>query len=113
MKTIVDYELAMVRERLRDRDMTMELDGAAKRFIIDQGYSLEFGARPLKRAISQYIEDPLSEEILKGEFKVGDSILVTVKDNHLSFVSAPVKKKSRKKKSDEDKEVETSLDEQS
>jgi len=106
MKTIVDYELARVQERLKDRDITLELTDKAKELIIEKGYSPDFGARPLKRAISQYIEDPLSEEILKEEFHPGDNILVSATENHLTFKAAAPKKKAKKEQRDEEKELE-------
>ena len=71
---IIDIELSKVRERLGERQMTLALDQAAKDFIIDKGYNPDFGARPLRRAIGSYIEDPLAESLLTGEFKAGDSI---------------------------------------
>jgi len=71
---IIDIELAKVRERLGERQMTLALDQAAKDFIIEKGYNPDFGARPLRRAIGSYIEDPLAESLLTGEFKAGDAI---------------------------------------
>jgi ATP-dependent Clp protease ATP-binding subunit ClpC len=85
--TIIEYELAKVRGRLAEKGMKMELDAAAKDFLIDKGYNPDFGARPLRRALGQYIEDPLAENLLMGEFKSGDEIQVTrVEDqDHLTF----------------------------
>ena len=84
---IVEYELKKVFQRLEERDMAIELDQPAKDFLIDKGYNPDFGARPLRRAIEQYVEDPLSEAILREEFVPGQIIKVTRKDEeaHLAF----------------------------
>ena len=84
---IIDIELAKVRERLAERQMALLLDQAAKDFLIDKGYNPDFGARPLRRAIGSYIEDPLAENLLMGEFKSGDEISVTRVEgqDHLTF----------------------------
>ena len=85
--TIIEYELSKVRKRLAEKGMKMELDGLAKDFLIDKGYNPDFGARPLRRALGQYIEDPLAENLLMGEFKAGDEIQVTRDEgkDHLTF----------------------------
>ncbi len=64
---IVEYETAKVFERIQEQGLVMELDQAGKDFLIDKGYNPDFGARPLRRAIGTYIEDPLSEMLLSGE----------------------------------------------
>jgi len=88
---IIDIELAKVRERLGERQMLLELDQPAKDFLIDKGYNPDFGARPLRRAIGSYIEDPLAEALLSGEFKAGDSIKGTRPEgkDYLAFVLDP------------------------
>jgi ATP-dependent Clp protease ATP-binding subunit ClpC len=85
--TIIEYELSKVRKRLAEKGMKMELDGLAKDFLIEKGYNPDFGARPLRRALGQYIEDPLAENLLMGEFKSGDEIHVTREEgkDHLTF----------------------------
>ena len=85
--TIIEYELSKVRKRLVDKGMKLELDAAAKDFLIDKGYNPDFGARPLRRALGQFIEDPLAENLLMGEFKSGDEIQVTRVEgqDHLTF----------------------------
>jgi ATP-dependent Clp protease ATP-binding subunit ClpC len=85
LKLIIQYELASVRKRLESRQMQLELSPEATEFLIEKGYSPDFGARPLRRAIEHHVEDPLSEEILRGEFKNGDKVLVKLKDSHLIF----------------------------
>jgi ATP-dependent Clp protease ATP-binding subunit ClpC len=77
---IVDYELRKVRDRLKDHDLELELGEDARQFLIEKGYNPDFGARPLRRAIEHYVEDPISEEILRGGYKDKAKIVVSVKD---------------------------------
>jgi ATP-dependent Clp protease ATP-binding subunit ClpC len=76
LKKVIDIELAKVRERLAERGLQLELTDAAKQFLIKKGSDTDFGARPLRRALENYIEDPVSEELLKGEFEGKDTIQV-------------------------------------
>jgi ATP-dependent Clp protease ATP-binding subunit ClpC len=76
---VVELELAKVRERLADRGLALVLTDEAKQFLIKKGSNLDFGARPLRRAIENQVEDPLSEELLKGEFQGSDTITVETK----------------------------------
>lgn len=97
LTTIVEYELNKVFKRLIEHGLQLEVSNASKEFLIDKGYNPEFGARPLRRAIEQYIEDPLSEGLLKGDFKRTDVIKIDVLDEeHLKF--EPGKKPNKKKK---------------
>ena len=88
---IVEYELKQVFARLHEKGMTLQIDQPAKDFLIDKGYNPDFGARPLRRAIEQYVEDPLSESLLRGEFTEDHIIKVTREEeqDHLSFSSEP------------------------
>jgi ATP-dependent Clp protease ATP-binding subunit ClpC len=86
LETIVEYELNKVFKRLVEHNLHLELEDAAKEFLIDKGYNPEFGARPLRRAIERYIEDPLSEDLLRGKFKGKSVIRISVQDaDHLRF----------------------------
>jgi ATP-dependent Clp protease ATP-binding subunit ClpC len=86
LQTIVEYELNKVFKRLLEHHLHLELDSNAKEFLIDKGYNPEFGARPLRRAIERYIEDPLSEDLLRGRFKEVELIRISVLDEeHLKF----------------------------
>jgi ATP-dependent Clp protease ATP-binding subunit ClpC len=80
LKRIVDIELAKVRGRLKDRGLQLILPDDAKEFIIEKGYNPDYGARPLRRAIESMIEDPLSEEILRGTFKGFNTLTVSLVD---------------------------------
>jgi ATP-dependent Clp protease ATP-binding subunit ClpC len=86
LTTIVEYELNKVFKRLIEHGLHLELEDAAKEFLIEKGYNPEFGARPLRRAIEHYIEDPLSESLLRGEFRDKSIIRISVLDEeHLKF----------------------------
>ncbi|MFN7731243.1 MAG: ATP-dependent Clp protease ATP-binding subunit [Pirellula sp.] len=78
LKKVIDFELAKVRDRLRERGFEVDLTDEAKEFIIKQGSNLDYGARPLRRAIEQRIEDPLAEELLRGAFEGKNTIVVDV-----------------------------------
>ncbi len=90
LESIVEFELKKVTRRLIEHGLKIELTQEAKDFLIDKGTSTDFGARPLRRAIEQHVEDPLSEDILRGSFKGKDLIRISVKDEgegnkHLYF----------------------------
>lgn len=84
---IIDIELDKLDERLDANDIELELDETAREFLIDVGYDKEFGARPLKRKIREYIEDPLSELILRGDLEDGGEVIGTKSEesDELSF----------------------------
>ena len=82
---IVDLEINEVQRRLHDQDITIILSKAAKDFLIEKGFDSIFGARPLKRMIQRFLEDPLSEEIIRGQFKKGGHLKVDAKVDHLVF----------------------------
>jgi len=100
LQTIVGYELKKVFGRLEDQGYSLDISDDVKEFLIDKGYDPEFGARPLRRAIERHVEDPLSEEILRGNFKGKDILKVTLKDGHLYFEGT----KSPEKDSNKDKD---------
>ena len=81
LKEIIDIELSKVRARLKERGLELVLPDEAKEFIIDKGYNPDYGARPLRRAIENMIEDPLSEEILRGHFRGFDLLTVKLADH--------------------------------
>ncbi len=72
---IISIEIKDLYKNLEDNKMDLILDQSAKEFLVDKGYDEKYGARPLRRAIQKYIEDPLAEEILRGSFKEGTKIL--------------------------------------
>jgi len=98
LQTIVEYELAKVFKRLIEHGLKLELSERAKEFLIDKGYNPEFGARPLRRAIEHYIEDPLSESLLEERFKGKNLIKIDVQDEeHLKFEGCESKEPAKSK----------------
>lgn len=80
LKKVIELELAKVRQRLQERGLRLVLTDEAKKLLIKKGSNLDYGARPLRRAIENYIEDPLSEELLKGQFEGKNLITVDVQE---------------------------------
>ena len=78
LKHIVEIEVKRVQERLEEKKIAIDLDKSAKDFLIEKGFDRVFGARPLKRTIQRYLENPLSEEILSGTIKEGSTVSVTL-----------------------------------
>src|SRR5512147_2928634 len=85
VEQIVDLQMKEIRDRLREHGLFIELTEAARQWLARQGYDVQFGARPLRRALQRYVESPLSVKMLKGEFKVGDTILVDANDEGIAF----------------------------
>ena len=99
LTTIVEYELAKVFKRLTEHGLKLELTPQAKEFLIEKGYNPEFGARPLRRAIEHYIEDPLSEAVLAGQFRDKNVVHIDVQDEeHLHFEGEHVEEPEKDKK---------------
>jgi len=76
IKKIVDVQLSSLHQRLADKKILLDLSDSAKNFLAEKGYDPTFGARPLKRAIQRYIQDPLSLKLNKEEYKEGGAIVV-------------------------------------
>ncbi len=85
IRGIADIQLDRLRERLSERDLNLSVDDDAFDHIIDAGYDPIYGARPLKRAIQQQLENPLAQKILAGQFVPGDTITVSSQDGQLEF----------------------------
>ncbi len=82
---IVDLMMARVIEQVEAQGLSMRVTEAAKSWLADNGYDPTLGARPLRRAIQQYVEDPLSEKLLWKEFHVGETITVDIEDGEVVF----------------------------
>jgi len=82
---ILGLEVEKVLARLRHKNLRLELDEKAKDFLVEKGYDPQYGARPMRRSVERFLEDPLAEEILKGSLHEGELILVTVGDGKLVF----------------------------
>ena len=87
IRGIADIQLDLLRGRLKERDLSLELSDAAVSKLVDVGYDPVYGARPLKRAIQQWIENPLAQDILSGKFMPGSTIVADVDGDHLVFNS--------------------------
>ncbi|OGW93059.1 MAG: hypothetical protein A3G36_02055 [Omnitrophica bacterium RIFCSPLOWO2_12_FULL_45_13] len=88
LEYIVEIEIKEVESRLKDQKIFIELAKEAKDFLIERGFDKIFGARPLKRTIQRFLEDPLAEEIIKGSYKNGANVKVAAKADHLEFSSS-------------------------
>src|SRR3954468_3791520 len=89
--TIIDIEMKKMSKRLHEQGIKLELTMEARDFLIDKGYNPDFGARPLRRAIEQSVEDQLSESILRGDFKGIDLVKITRDGDKLRFESTNTK----------------------
>jgi ATP-dependent Clp protease ATP-binding subunit ClpB len=89
--SIVDLQLGRLRKLLHERDLDLELSPEARTFLADQGYDPQYGARPLKRALVRYVQDPLAKQVLAGELHPGDTILAERADgaDSLTFRRKP------------------------
>ncbi len=86
LQSIVDIQLSYLKNRLQEHNYEIDVSKETKTWIADVGYDLTYGARPLKRAIQRYIENPLALKILEGTFKEGDNILIDMDENgHVLF----------------------------
>ena len=88
IRKIVDIQLGYLHDRLAERDMKIVLSNAARDRLAEAGFDPVYGARPLKRAIQQQVENPLAQEILQGRFGPGDTIEVALDADHLEFQNA-------------------------
>ena len=85
---IVDLEVAKVVDRVRAKNIRIQLDPTAVEFLIDKGYDPTYGARPMRRAVERYLEDPLAEELLRTNIKQGDTVEVYAAGEQLAFRAA-------------------------
>ena len=85
LKKIIEIELKSVKKRLDNYNISITLTDEVLDFLIEKGYDQNFGARPLRRAIENYLEDPLSEEILQGRFEGKKHVKARVQDGKLVF----------------------------
>jgi len=85
---IVNLEVAKVVNRIKTKDIHLELEESAKDFLIEKGYDPMYGARPMRRAVERYLEDPIAEELLRGTIKSGDVMVVKKEGEKLVFAPA-------------------------
>jgi len=82
---ILDLEIGKVVGRLKGKNLHLILDERAKDFLVEKGYDPQYGARPMRRSVERFLEDPLAEELLRGQFHEGDPIRVTADKDKLVF----------------------------
>jgi ATP-dependent Clp protease ATP-binding subunit ClpC len=82
---IVDLEVAKVVERVKAKEIKIQVDPTAVEFLIDKGYDPTYGARPMRRAVEKYLEDPFAEELLRSNIKIGDTVVVHAEGDKLAF----------------------------
>ncbi|MCX5820685.1 MAG: AAA family ATPase, partial [Deltaproteobacteria bacterium] len=85
IERIIDIQLGLIRQRLQERKLSLELTEGAKHYIAQEGYSPVYGARPLKRVLQKQILDPLALQLLEGAFVEGDRIVIDQEDKRLVF----------------------------
>ena len=85
---ILDLEIVKVMERLKGKKLQLVLDEKAKDLLVQKGYDPTYGARPMRRSVERFLEDPLAEEILKGNLHEGDPVQVTVENDKLLFTQS-------------------------
>lgn len=100
---VIDLEITKVQNRLKKREIFITVDDAAKNFLVDKGFQPEMGARPLRRVIEQYLEDPLAEKLLMHPTE-GRRCLITVQNDALAFIDEEVYSLTKTKEKDKDKE---------
>jgi ATP-dependent Clp protease ATP-binding subunit ClpC len=88
MREIVEILFKEVKSRVKERDLELSLDNEAKELLIEEGFDPTYGARPLRRAVQKLLEDPLSEEILRGKLSSGMTVMITREGERLKFESA-------------------------
>lgn len=87
---IIDIQINNLNNRLADKEISVELTQSAKEFLSQVGFDPHFGARPLKRAIQRYIENPLAQEIIAGKIKEGEKVVVDYKDGGIRFETTSI-----------------------
>ena len=95
---ILDLELEKVQKRLAQRDIHFELDEAARDLLLEQGHDPTYGARPMRRAVEKHLEDPMAEEIIRGDLREGEKIVISAKDDKLVFNQKKAKAKGEDSK---------------
>jgi ATP-dependent Clp protease ATP-binding subunit ClpC len=97
VRSILEIELADVQTRLSEKEIVLEVTKKAKEYLIDVGFDVKFGARPMRRTIQREIEDPLALDLLKSRFGPGSHIVVTIRSEKIAFRAKTVKKKAEDK----------------
>jgi len=94
LMVILGLELKKVSERLEKKEIILALDEKAHEFLVNKGHDPEYGARPMRRAVERYLEDPLAEEILRGNLADGEPVVVSADEEKLTFSQKPATEKA-------------------
>ncbi len=94
LNVIVDLECSKLYKRLEEREIALKLDKASRELLMAKGYDPKYGARPMRRAVERYLEDPLAEALLRGDVKEGDNVKVTCKKGAEELTFKALKRKS-------------------
>jgi ATP-dependent Clp protease ATP-binding subunit ClpC len=97
LRQIVEMMVKDLQKRLAERKLTLEITDVAKSWLAKVGFDPTYGARPLRRAVERYVENPLSARILGGEFKEGDAVIVDLVDENLTFATKAPETAGRKR----------------
>ena len=89
LSKIVDLEIKKVTDRIAKKQITLELAESARNLLIEEGHDPQYGARPMRRAVERYLEDPFAEALLRGDIKEGDHVLVSRKDGEKALEFKP------------------------
>ncbi len=92
LETVVELMVRDLQKRLAERKLSIEITMKAKAWLAEEGYDPAFGARPLRRVIQRYVENPLSTRLLRGELKEGDAVQIDLSDGDLTFAVKEVAK---------------------
>ena len=93
---ILDLELAKVQKRLAQRNIHFELDDPARDLLLKKGHDPTYGARPMRRAVEKYLEDPMAEEIIRGDLREGEKTAISAKNDKLVFTQKKAMDKDSK-----------------
>ena len=96
LRKIVDLEMSQICKRLQKHEISLKYDNVVKDFLIEQGYKPEYGARPIRRIVERFVEDPLAEEIIGGKVKDGETIRLKPGEKELIFEKIDISKQAVK-----------------
>ena len=95
---VIKLEVSAVVERLKSKNITLKITNEVLDFLLDKGFEPEYGARPLRRAVERYLEDPLADELLKGALQKSSKITVAIDGDTLRFQTQEAKAPARRRK---------------
>jgi len=97
IKSILNLEVEKIKERLKTKEINFDLDEQAEAFLVTKGYDAQYGARPMRRAVEQYLEDPLAEELIKGNLDQGNHYLVGINPENSGLILKKVVENNKQK----------------